>query len=136
MKYTKLLILVFFVASTLFYFNGCENSIVESTGDDDEYLKTTAITTLFDNSDDPDHLTFGFPQNCEECHTTVNWESPDFDHIAVSGFALNGAHRTAQCTSCHINNQISGLPRDCFGCHENDYIATTNPSHLQANFSQ
>jgi len=92
--------------------------------------------TDYDNSDDPDHLTFGFPQNCEECHTTVNWESPDFDHIAVSGFALNGAHRTAQCTSCHINNQISGLPRDCFGCHENDYISTTNPSHLQANFSQ
>ncbi len=56
MKYTKLLILAIFVASALFYFNGCENSIVEPTGDDDEYLKTTAITTLFDNSDDPDNI--------------------------------------------------------------------------------
>lgn len=56
MKYTKLLILAIFVASTLIYFNGCQNSIVEPTGDDDEYLKTTAITTLFDNSDDPDNI--------------------------------------------------------------------------------
>jgi len=56
MKYTKLLILALFLTSTLFYFNGCENSIVEPTGDDDEYLQTTAITTLFDSSDDPDNI--------------------------------------------------------------------------------
>ncbi len=90
----------------------------------------------YDNTTDPGHTAFGFPQNCETCHTTINWDTPDFDHMAVSGFPLNGAHRTAQCLSCHVNNQTTGLPRECYGCHENDYLATTNPGHSQAQFSQ
>ena len=90
----------------------------------------------YKNSQEPDHLAFGFPQDCAACHTTTSWESADFDHVGISGFALNGAHELAQCTSCHVNNQLTGLPRDCFGCHEDDYNSTTDPSHLQANFSQ
>ena len=92
--------------------------------------------TDYENSNDPNHLTFGFPQNCQTCHTTFSWDTPDFDHLAVSDFALNGAHKQARCTSCHVNNQITGLPRDCFGCHENDYLTTTNPAHVPANFSR
>lgn len=86
-------------------------------------------------SSDPDHEAFGFPTNCQTCHNEVQWRGTQFDHLTESGFALNGAHATILCNSCHVNNQVSGLPRDCFGCHEDDYISVNDPNHVQAQFS-
>jgi nitrate/TMAO reductase-like tetraheme cytochrome c subunit len=86
-------------------------------------------------SSDPDHEVFGFPRNCEICHNENQWGGTSFDHLAESGFALNGAHATILCNSCHVNNQISGLPRDCIGCHEGDYNSVDDPNHVQAQFS-
>jgi hypothetical protein len=84
---------------------------------------------------DPDHEVFGFPRNCEVCHNENLWQGTSFDHLTESGFALNGAHGTILCISCHVNNQVSGLPRDCFGCHEADYNSVDDPNHAQAQFS-
>jgi len=87
------------------------------------------------SSNDPDHEVFGFPTNCEICHNVVKWEGTTFDHLAESGFALNGAHTTILCLSCHENNQTSGLPRECIGCHEKDYNSVDDPNHVDARFS-
>jgi hypothetical protein len=86
-------------------------------------------------SADPDHEAFGFPTNCETCHNEYQWRGTSFDHLSQSGFALNGAHATILCISCHVNNQVSGLPRECIGCHEEDYNSVVDPNHAQAQFS-
>ena len=56
MKNTTLVFLALFSFLAVVYFSGCENTVTEVTGDDDEYLKNTAITVLYDNSDDPDNI--------------------------------------------------------------------------------
>ena len=83
----------------------------------------------------PAHATFQFPTDCELCHNQVSWNDAQFDHLQRSGFALDGAHRRATCTSCHQNNQVSGLPRDCYGCHSNNFQNTSDPNHVAGNFS-
>jgi nitrate/TMAO reductase-like tetraheme cytochrome c subunit len=87
------------------------------------------------NTTNPNHVVFGFLEECTLCHTTQQWQGAFFDHVQASGFALVGAHMNLQCNECHINNQVSGLPRDCFGCHENDYNIATDPNHVQNNFN-
>jgi hypothetical protein len=89
----------------------------------------------YEQSADPEHLIFGFPTVCEVCHTTVTWMNAGFNHIEASGFDLTGAHRNIQCTECHVNNQISGLPLTCYGCHEQDYRTAGDPDHSVNNFN-
>ncbi len=90
--------------------------------------------TQYEGTSDPDHQAFGFPTNCQECHSTMDWRRERFDHLGVSGFALVGAHTQVQCIACHVNNQLRGLPRDCFGCHQATFEQTRNPNHVTANF--
>ena len=89
----------------------------------------------YSSSVNPDHVKFGFPTVCANCHNESRWEDALFDHVAESGFTLVGAHSRIMCTDCHVNNQISGLPRDCYGCHENDFTTATEPNHVTNNFS-
>ncbi|MCB9068851.1 MAG: hypothetical protein H6629_13705 [Calditrichae bacterium] len=84
----------------------------------------------------PDHISLGFPTECAECHNETRWQGAAFDHISASGFPLNGAHSTIFCAECHVDNQMTGLPRDCFGCHNDDYQETTDPNHVLGNFPQ
>jgi hypothetical protein len=88
----------------------------------------------YEKTTDPDHLTFGFPTDCQQCHTGVSWARSSFNHVAESGFAIEGAHQSVLCTDCHINNQLSGIPRDCVGCHRKDFNAVTDPNHVTNNF--
>ncbi|MEZ5660065.1 MAG: hypothetical protein R3E83_16460 [Burkholderiaceae bacterium] len=39
-----------------------------------------------------------------------------FDHLRT-GFRLTGAHRHADCESCHVGGVMQGTPRDCRACH-------------------
>lgn len=39
-----------------------------------------------------------------------------FDHFAT-GFRLEGAHRFAECESCHSDGMFAGTPTECSGCH-------------------
>lgn len=41
---------------------------------------------------------------------------PTFDHF-TTGFRLDGAHRLAECESCHVNGIFAGTPTECGGCH-------------------
>jgi nitrate/TMAO reductase-like tetraheme cytochrome c subunit len=88
----------------------------------------------FRNSTSPPHVLLGFSQNCAICHTEGRWEDGAFDHIQASGFELRGAHTNISCNDCHVNNQFSGLPRDCFGCHQGDYNGVTSPNHVTGQF--
>jgi hypothetical protein len=83
----------------------------------------------------PNHAAAGFPTTCETCHrpTDPSWQSGSgFDHQAV--FALVGNHARVDCAVCHVNNVFRGTPRDCVGCHQNEYNRTTSPNHAAANF--
>jgi len=90
----------------------------------------------FEQAANPDHSAFRFPTVCEQCHTTMSWDRDLFDHTAESGFELIGAHSTAFCISCHVNNRLTGLARDCIGCHESDFNQAQEPDHVAAQLPQ
>ena len=56
-----------------------------------------------------------------------------FNHNTTS-FPLTGAHTTVACAACHVNNNYTTLPTDCYGCHTKDFTGTTNPAHVAAGF--
>lgn len=64
-----------------------------------------------------------FPGDCGICHLPQDWKTlrPDFsfDHEAVTGYTLNGAHEDAQCLRCHNDRGpvTVYLERGCGGCH-------------------
>ncbi len=86
----------------------------------------------FDATTDPNHALAGFPTACDSCHTEATWEGATFDHDEF--FALAGAHRGADCASCHVDGLFAGTPRDCVSCHRSDYDATADPNHALAGF--
>lgn len=80
---------------------------------------------------DPDHVAAGFTDDCERCHLPISWTSSGFTH---PGFALTGAHRTADCSECHVGGVFTGTPSDCFACHADEYSSVTDPNHVTGNF--
>ncbi len=90
--------------------------------------------TDYANTTNPNHAAAGFPQDCSVCHTTVaGWGGATFTH-PTTPFALTGAHTTVACNLCHINNNFTTTPTDCYSCHAADYNGTTNPNHKSAGF--
>jgi len=77
--------------------------------------------------------------DCGRCHTTQSWIVTDITKLhQESRFPLLGPHVTADCYSCHPSASLlrfEPLGVDCYDCHQSDYSATTNPNHLQANYS-
>ena len=73
-----------------------------------------------------------FPQQCELCHNTADWEGADCNH-AVTGVALTGAHSTVECTTCHTAGYTNTVSA-CVACHRDDYDRTTNPNHAASSF--
>lgn len=65
-----------------------------------------------------------FPGDCALCHLGDGWNSlvPDFqfDHAAVTGVELDGAHSSAACLRCHNDRGpvATFAARGCAGCHE------------------
>jgi len=82
----------------------------------------------------PNHIAAGFSTDCSQCHNTVTWTTATFNHNAVTGFPLTGAHATVACTQCHIGGNFATAPRTCDGCHIADYNQATNPNHVTAGF--
>jgi hypothetical protein len=87
----------------------------------------------FQGTINPSHVAAGFPQQCELCHTTTAWQPSSFNH-SNTAFPLTGAHVTVACASCHVNNNYTTVPTDCYSCHKTDYQSTTNPNHAAAGF--
>ena len=91
----------------------------------EDYERTTA----------PNHLAAGFSTTCDGCHrpSDASFRQARFDHNA--SFALVGAHATETCAACHANGRYKGTPRDCLGCHQDDYQRAANPNHAASGFS-
>ncbi|MCJ7581186.1 MAG: hypothetical protein MUP98_11715, partial [Candidatus Aminicenantes bacterium] len=88
--------------------------------------------STFQNTTDPDHELLSFPTDCETCHSTSaeTWENAFFDHNVV--WLLQGAHTTLDCSQCHTSG--SEPPRECYGCHAEDYDETSDPDHEAVSF--
>ncbi len=86
----------------------------------------------YNQAQDPDHLSQGFPTDCTECHTELAWKPANFTH---DQWPLLGAHQAVNCNECH-NDTFTNTPTDCIGCHEDDFIQGDNPDHRAANFSE
>src|SRR5204862_20714 len=78
----------------------------------------------------PNHVQSNFPQTCQQCHTTTTWGNATFDH-ATTGFPLTGAHIALQCLQCHVNGNygLTAANTTCISCHQNDFNTATNPPH-------
>jgi len=70
---------------------------------------------------------------CAECHTATAWaDTTALDQHRRTRMPLTGRHATLDCVACHKRQgarQWSDLPRDCYGCHSDDYHGGTHPVH-------
>ncbi|MFA5417330.1 MAG: hypothetical protein WC341_02620 [Bacteroidales bacterium] len=77
--------------------------------------------------------------DCNQCHTPQSWLVSNITEIhQMSRFPLLGAHATADCYACHpsastLDFQPQGI--ECIDCHLVDFQATTDPGHVEGNFS-
>ena len=54
---------------------------------------------------------------CEGCHGVEAWRPANpFDHSKTK-FALSGAHKKVQCTTCHADERWKGIGIACIDCH-------------------
>lgn len=69
-------------------------------------------------------------KQCSECHGTVTFKLPGFDHAARTSYALEGKHSSVACRACHVPAQLANgettalwrLPyRACKDCHANPH---------------
>lgn len=79
-------------------------------------------------------------QDCSRCHTPKSWLVNNINEIHnTSRFPLLGAHRTADCSQCHKSESLARyevVGINCVDCHRQNYLATTNPNHIQSGMSE
>jgi hypothetical protein len=82
----------------------------------------------------PNHVEGNLGTACEECHsiTAFSWSGAGFSH---QFFPLTGGHDIQDCNRCHTPGDFSGTPTECYACHQDDYLSTTNPAHQASGFS-
>jgi Zn finger protein HypA/HybF involved in hydrogenase expression len=77
--------------------------------------------------------------DCLRCHSTQAWRITDMvQRHQQTRFPLLGPHVTVPCQSCHTriaDQQYTGTPTTCIGCHAADYQGAQNPNHAFAGFS-
>jgi Zn finger protein HypA/HybF involved in hydrogenase expression len=79
-------------------------------------------------------------KDCSRCHTSDSWLVKNINEIHNrSRFPLIGAHRTADCLQCHKSEsqtrfEVAGV--NCIDCHRQNYLAATNPNHVQSGMSE
>lgn len=66
----------------------------------------------------------GLGPDCALCHNPVAWDRWVFNHNIDTRFALDGAHESAICKSCHVIplQRFLGGNRDCVSCHRVDDV--------------
>ena len=72
--------------------------------------------------------------SCEQCHKTTAWTAVTWNHLGQTGVALNAAHKTIGCESCHKDARFAATAVTCATCHAADYAATRTPDHKAAGF--
>ncbi|MBK7644748.1 MAG: hypothetical protein IPJ19_17185 [Planctomycetes bacterium] len=79
----------------------------------------------------PDHAASNYPTTCSNCHDTTDFHNAVFNH---DSWPLTGTHLQVNCTDCHLNNNYTNAPTQCYGCHQTDYDTTSSPAHLSGQF--
>ena len=75
-----------------------------------------------------------FPGDCTLCHVAGSWNEIhadfEFDHLAETGHALDGAHASAECLRCHNDRGPvqTFAQRGCSGCHEDVHRGQLGPT--------
>ena len=82
------------------------------------------------------HTALGFPTQCQQCHSSDSWAGARFDHGALTGFPLTGAHASLDCTACHVGGKYQGTPTNCVSCHLKDFNGAKDPDHVKIGFPQ
>ena len=82
-------------------------------------------------------------RDCARCHTTASFvdRGAMLRSHQLTRFPLAGAHRMADCESCHLpaaqgQRRFSGRPTDCASCHERQLHVAKTPDHIAAGFSR
>ncbi|MEO0471749.1 MAG: cytochrome c3 family protein [Bacteroidota bacterium] len=88
----------------------------------------------YDNAENPNHAVSGFSTNCTDCHSPLGfgWGA---DPISHDFFPLVMGHDISDCTECHNTGNFADADPNCVSCHQSDFVATTNPPHVDLNFS-
>ncbi|MBE0661172.1 MAG: hypothetical protein IH597_01790 [Bacteroidales bacterium] len=77
--------------------------------------------------------------DCARCHTADFWLIQNIAQIhEQTRFPLLGAHKNAECSSCHPSESLlkfEPVGIECYDCHQADYASTSNPSHVEAGYS-
>lgn len=92
--------------------------------------------TDYNETEDPDHAGGGYATTCLDCHNQDDWEDVDdgdFDHSAVSEFALLGGHAGPACTDCHADG-YAVTEAACASCHQADFDSAADPPHQAGAF--
>ncbi len=93
---------------------------------------STCHMVQYTNALEPAHLALGYPTNCAPCHSTEQWNPSVFSHsLELTGFELDGAHSTLDCSNCHASWGATTEIRTCASatCHADNFEATSNPPH-------
>jgi hypothetical protein len=86
----------------------------------DEHYIETPTTCVGCHREDDSHLGMNGDE-CQDCHTTANWEESTFDHFASTSFPLVDSHAGLVCESCHEGNKFEvETSAECVGCHLED----------------
>ncbi len=82
-------------------------------------------------------------EDCAACHTERSFldRGRMIQQHQTTRFTLEGAHRAADCESCHPAQrqgmrQFVGRPLQCDGCHAAQFAAAQSPNHVTAGFSR
>jgi hypothetical protein len=63
----------------------------------------------------------GQGEQCQSCHSELQWRKTAFDHRKTQ-FALTGAHEKVACAQCHRSADYKNTPKDCGSCHAIDDV--------------
>jgi len=79
------------------------------------------------------------PTKCNICHSEDDWiiENIPLLHEETE-FPLIGSHLTLDCSECHSKSVeliFEPISSECYSCHENSYVETKKPNHVEENFS-
>ena len=85
--------------------------------------------TVYNQSNNPNHIALGIPSTCINCHTTNPGWKPATFAVHNNYYPLTGAHTTTDCSNCHPGGNYNNTPKNCVGCHQNNYNQTNNPNH-------
>jgi predicted CXXCH cytochrome family protein len=82
----------------------------------------------------PDHIKSGMSEECVSCHSvnSLQWSGGSFNH---NSFPLVQGHSTVRCIDCHTTGSYSAVSRDCYSCHQHDFVAAKTPDHVSSAFS-